>query len=232
MQTQSAENILKFTYLNRTRLVIALGFFVVVAVVGVLFFIRSLFIGGSDAELVREQADQAESELNIVERDLPPFPDLVIEDPFAEIVISELDAPAPSSAQSHVVEPGDTLWHIAETYLESPYQYHSLAAYNSIDNPDLIYPGQIIGFSKGKITEIAASIDLENLAQGELSGEHYVVEDGDSLWNIAASQLDDPYAWTELYEMNRKQIGNNPGLIYPHQVLVLPERPAPAFQSE
>jgi len=224
MQAQAAENILKFTYLNRNRLVIALGFFVVVAIVGALFFIRSLFMGGSDAELVRDQADRVESQLEIAGTDVPAFPDLVIDDPFAEIVISELDAPAPSIAQTYVVESGDTLWHIAETYLDSPYQYLSLAAYNSIENPDLIYPGQIIGFSKGKITDIAASIDLENVAQGELSGEHYVVEDGDSLWSIAVSQLADPYAWKSVYEVNKQQIGNNPGLIYPHQVLVLPKQ--------
>lgn len=42
----------------------------------------------------------------------------------------------------HSVVEGDTLWEIAETYLEDPYQWPKLWWYNGqVINPDLIYPG-------------------------------------------------------------------------------------------
>jgi hypothetical protein len=39
------------------------------------------------------------------------------------------------------VKRGDTLWHIAEKYLEDPNLWPELLKYNKIDNPDLIHPG-------------------------------------------------------------------------------------------
>ena len=47
------------------------------------------------------------------------------------------------------------------------------------------------------------------------------VQDGDTLWGIAAATLGDPSAWQDLYRANRDQLAN-PGRIYPGQVLKLP----------
>ncbi len=41
----------------------------------------------------------------------------------------------------HIVVKGDTLWHIAEFYVDDPYRYPELARLSNINNPDLIYPG-------------------------------------------------------------------------------------------
>lgn len=41
----------------------------------------------------------------------------------------------------HVVVRGDTLWAIAERYLDDPYRYPELARLSGIRDPDLIYPG-------------------------------------------------------------------------------------------
>ena len=54
-------------------------------------------------------------------------------------------APAPPPAPTvhiHVVVKGDTLWAIAERYLNDPWRYRELAKSSRIRNPDLIYPGQ------------------------------------------------------------------------------------------
>ena len=45
---------------------------------------------------------------------------------------------------THVVVKGDTLWHIAQTYLKDPFRYPELAALSKINNPDLIYPNEIV----------------------------------------------------------------------------------------
>jgi murein DD-endopeptidase MepM/ murein hydrolase activator NlpD len=44
-------------------------------------------------------------------------------------------------AATHTVRRGDVLWRIARTYNTT---YYALAAYNQIENPHLIFPGQVI----------------------------------------------------------------------------------------
>ncbi|GAB4297471.1 MAG: hypothetical protein Kow0096_15480 [Thiohalomonadaceae bacterium] len=54
-------------------------------------------------------------------------------------------APAPPAEAPqmyvHTVVKGDTLWAIAEHYLDDPWRYQELAQLSRIRNPDLIYPG-------------------------------------------------------------------------------------------
>ena len=55
----------------------------------------------------------------------------------------------------------------------------------------------------------------------------YVVRTGDSLWSIAAEQLDNPTdaevteAWKAIWRANRKAIGDRPELIHPGTELVI-----------
>ena len=51
-------------------------------------------------------------------------------------------------------------------------------------------------------------------------GYVYEVQEGESLWLIADSVLGDPYRWITIYTMNYWM--DNPDLIYPRQVLLLP----------
>jgi hypothetical protein len=45
--------------------------------------------------------------------------------------------------QTHTVVEGDTLWAIAKRYLGDGSRYPEIAQLNNIENPDLIYPGQV-----------------------------------------------------------------------------------------
>jgi len=49
--------------------------------------------------------------------------------------------PEPPQMYVHTVVKGDTLWAIAEHYLDDPWRYKELAQLSRIKNPDLIYPG-------------------------------------------------------------------------------------------
>lgn len=50
----------------------------------------------------------------------------------------------------------------------------------------------------------------------------YTVQVDDNLSMIAETQLGDGNRWPEIYELNKDLIGDNPNLIHPGQVLVLP----------
>ena len=52
----------------------------------------------------------------------------------------------------------------------------------------------------------------------------YTVKKGDCLWKIAAKFLGSGAKWREIYDINKSVIGGNPNLIYPGQVLSIPEK--------
>lgn len=105
---------------------------------------------------------------------------------------------------------GDYLWKISgkEDIYQDPMKWMRIYSYNKgqIKDPDLIYPAQVL-----KI-------------QREVGPEEYLVAKGDYLQKIAgnADVLGDPATWTKIYEKNKDIIGENPNMIFPHTVLVIP----------
>ncbi|PIE35432.1 hypothetical protein CSA56_04160 [candidate division KSB3 bacterium] len=53
----------------------------------------------------------------------------------------------------------------------------------------------------------------------EAQSSSYVVQYGDTLWDIAGTQLDSPYRWREIHQQNQHIV--NPNLIYPGDILGL-----------
>ena len=50
------------------------------------------------------------------------------------------------SPKPYTVQKGDTLWALAKKHLGDGKKYNELAKLNNIENPNLIYPGQVIRF--------------------------------------------------------------------------------------
>lgn len=100
--------------------------------------------------------------------------------------------PTPA-AKTHTVQSGETLSGIAAKYGTT---YQSLAAINGIDNPNLIYAGQVL-----KLTGSAAT------------SKTYTVQSGDTLSGIAAKY---GTTYQRLAQINGI---SNPNVIYPGQVL-------------
>ncbi|MBN1993458.1 MAG: LysM peptidoglycan-binding domain-containing protein [Anaerolineae bacterium] len=62
----------------------------------------------------------------------------------------------------------------------------------------------------------------ERLTPIEPVEDHYYVQSGDTLWEIAEREYGDGSKWPAIYEENKEIIGNNPNIIHPGQDLVIP----------
>ncbi|MFJ4652762.1 LysM peptidoglycan-binding domain-containing protein [Nocardia sp. NPDC088792] len=69
-----------------------------------------------------------------------PAPEPAAAAPVAE----EVPPPPPPAAQTYTVEPGDTLWAIAERFYGDGNRYQDIANANGIPNPDAINVGQVL----------------------------------------------------------------------------------------
>ncbi len=109
----------------------------------------------------------------------------------------------PASDTVYTVKSGDTLSKIASAYGTT---YQALAAYNGIANPNVIYVGQKIKIPSGKS------------GTSTPAPKTYTVKKGDSLWQIAQSQLGNGSRWPEIQKLN----GLSGTTIYAGQVLKIP----------
>jgi nucleoid-associated protein YgaU len=136
--------------------------------------------------------------------------------------------------QTYTVQAGDDLWHIAEKFYHSGYNYLDIARANKLENPGLLYSGmkltipgnQQITPQPQTITPTATPTPLVTPSQQEtvthetpITANTYVVQKGDDLWNIALRAYNDGYRWTDIAKANNLA---NPGLIFSGDVLKIP----------
>lgn len=119
---------------------------------------------------------------------------------------------------TYKVKKGDDLWHISQKYYNSGYKYVEIAKINKLANPSAIEVGQdlIIPKVEGKIETKAAATKIS------IEGAKYTTVKGDHLWSIAVRAYGDGYAWTKIYNANKKVIGKNPSILYSGVELSLP----------
>ena len=72
---------------------------------------------------------------------------------------------------------------------------------------------------------LLAALPLAAQEPGDSAGVH-VVRPGDTLWDLAALYLGDPFRWPEIYRRNTATV-QDPNLIYPDQVLIIAGDVAP-----
>ena len=112
---------------------------------------------------------------------------------------------------SYTVVVGDYLWKISgkNNVYADPMQWMRIYSYNKdqIKDADLIYPNQMFKIQK------------------ECGPDEYLVAKGDYLAKIAGSAtgFSDPAKWTKIYEKNKDVVGEDPNLIFPYTVLVIPK---------
>lgn len=150
----------------------------------------------------------------------------VVEEPPVESEEADSDATESNRAvrvgETYTIQEGDTLWDLAERAYNSGYNFMDIASSNNIINPDYILVGQEITFPSVQPKEATAGDingDAVMTRTSESIATTYTVSGGDSLWNIADDQYNDPYQWVKIAELNPSV--TNPDFIMPGQVLKL-----------
>ena len=115
-----------------------------------------------------------------------------------------------SQVKAHEVGVGESLWSIAEAEYGDGFAWTQIAKANDLSEPGVIRPGEVLD-----IPVVADEV------QDSVTPETYTVQSGDSLWDIAETQLGDGFAWVQVFEMN-KGVLVNPDVILAGTVLVLP----------
>ena len=119
----------------------------------------------------------------------------------------EITPPQPpvTGNNTYTVKAGDTLWDIAQSQLGNGSRYKEIMTLNGLTS-DVIQPGQVLKLPTGN----------DNTGSGSVST--YTVKAGDTLWDIAQSQLGNGSRYKEIMELN----GLTSDVIQPGQVLKLP----------
>ncbi len=149
-------------------------------------------------------------------------------------------APAPALPVTYVVNPGDSTWRIAQAFYGNGQLYTLIEAANNlpsdawlsvgqellIPDADTFQPDQMSSPSFELTKPQAQLVQNDQNATAPMAEPgrqfHYTVERNDSLWFIALKHLGNGQRWVEIYSHNKTQIAN-PDLIYPGQVLIVPE---------
>ncbi|HUD45100.1 MAG TPA: LysM peptidoglycan-binding domain-containing protein [Patescibacteria group bacterium] len=137
--------------------------------------------------------------------------------------------------KTYTVKAGDDLWDIASAQYGSGYNWVDIAQANNLNNPGQIYSGNVLKLPTVTEKIPAAQVVVNNPtnappAQAQsgqttqnvgaaITGNSYVVQKGDCLWNIAVRAYNDGYQWTKIAQANNLA---NPDMIFSGNVFIIP----------
>jgi LysM repeat protein len=126
----------------------------------------------------------------------------------------------------YTVVPGDTLSGIARRLYGNPTKWHSIFEANQgqLINPHRIFPGQVLLYSPtDQHSAAAAPAAAANSSSAVFTGfVQHTVAPGETLSQIAQRFYGNPAKWNLIFEANRGLL-YNPHLLYPGQVLSIPQ---------
>jgi len=130
----------------------------------------------------------------------------------------------------YTVLKGDDLWVIADKFYKDPYKWTEIAKANNLDNPNIIHPGNVLIIPSVSVVPLAGlpktGIDHLNPITEEtqnitnaITGDTYVVQKGDFLWEIAVRAYGDGFQVNKIIQENNI---TEPSLIFSGNVLKIP----------
>jgi len=133
--------------------------------------------------------------------------------------------PAVEPQDSHyVVRTGDTLFGIAERFYGRGEMWTVIARANpQIGNPKALRVGQKLLIPPAdEAVRRYEDIEPPPSQAGGGNLRPYKVKAGESFYSIARDQLNDPGAWEDLFELNKKLVDGNPRRLKAGQTIYLP----------
>jgi len=128
---------------------------------------------------------------------------------------------------TYKVVKGDDLWHIAEKFYRSGYNYVDIMNENKITGKGVIVAGQELRIPKVEAKKITVVEEKELVVKAEdksvtsIAIGDYTIQKGDSYWDIAVRAYGDGFQWTKIYWAN-KAIFGNPDLIFTGTKIIIP----------
>jgi len=151
----------------------------------------------------------------------------------------------PRSADgSYVVEPNDNYWTISERVYGTGAYFRALAEHNrkNVPEADQLLPGEKISAPtvaelEKNYRDLCPKPEHREVAQQHIAtvsavsplggGRVYVVQEGDTLFDIARFELGKASRWAEVFQLNRHVLGDQYDYLTPGMQLLLPsDRPA------
>ena len=192
------KNILKFFKLNENTISTVMGGIVVVVIAGLIFnYFRTTNLKSWRGTLLSEQE--------------------------AATTLKNDD----KLIATYKVVKGDDLWHIAEKFYRSGYNYVDIMNENKITGKGVIVAGQELRIPKveaKKITVVEEKelvVKVEDKSVTSIAIGDYTIQKGDSYWDIAVRAYGDGFQWTKIYWAN-KAIFGNPDLIFTGTKIIIP----------
>jgi nucleoid-associated protein YgaU len=157
-----------------------------------------------------------------------------------ESATSPLDRSTSSgSEETYSIRPGDTYWKISQRFYGSGAYFKALYEHNrrSLRDPDRVQAGVSLNIpdeatlrrlypelcpAGTRKPTAAAGRATRAVATTRNTSATYVVEEGDTLYEIARRQLGKSSRWGEIFELNRDVLGDKLDALSPGTELVLP----------
>lgn len=138
----------------------------------------------------------------------------------AQTTTIEQDVSPQNLPGKYTVKEEDTLFTIAQKYYQDGYKYTEIANANNLTNIDVIETGQVLEIPKLEMEkEIGTGGGDTTIWGPRLSGDTYMVVEGDWLSKIAGRAYGDIYAYDKIANANNIP---NPDHITPGMTLTIP----------
>ncbi len=129
--------------------------------------------------------------------------------------------------EKYTVQADDDLWDISLNHYGSGYNWVDIAKVNHLANPGMIFKGDVLILPAEKPIQPSSTNDSTQIVTQQsnqtvgnaISGDHYTVQKGDNLWNIAVRAYNNGYMWTKIAQSNHLR---NPDLIFSGNELTIP----------
>lgn len=108
--------------------------------------------------------------------------------------------------QIHTVVSGDTLGEIAHAHLGSARHASEIAALNKITDPRMLQLGQKIKIPNS-VSPVSQATNEKEETRSQAVQTH-IIQEGETLSDIAEEFLGSPNRWSEIWDANRSRISN------------------------